>query len=193
MKPTRRPRRPEFSSCPCAKRPGWSLQGLKNAPLGRSHRAKVGKDRLKAVIDRSRALLALPGDWRLGIVPASDTGAFEMAMWSLLGARGVEVLVWESFGQGWAEDVTRQLKLDARVLEAAYGALPDLAAVDFERDVVFTWNGTTSGMGAGVSCCVTRPRLFLPCRYPGKSSMWSPGRGRRCWVARALMACWRSH
>jgi len=146
MKPTRRPRRPEFSSGPCAKRPGWSLQGLKNAPLGRSHRAKVGKDRLKAVIDRSRALLALPGDWRLGIVPASDTGAFEMAMWSLLGARGVEVLVWESFGQGWAEDVTRQLKLDARVLEAEYGALPDLAAVDFERDVVFAWNGTTSGV-----------------------------------------------
>ncbi|HKE10669.1 MAG TPA: phosphoserine transaminase [Myxococcota bacterium] len=146
MKPTRRPRRPEFSSGPCAKRPGWSLQGLKNAPLGRSHRAKVGKDRLKAVIDRSRALLALPGDWRLGIVPASDTGAFEMAMWSLLGARGVEVLVWESFGQGWAEDVTRQLKLDARVQEAEYGALPDLAAVDFERDVVFAWNGTTSGV-----------------------------------------------
>jgi phosphoserine aminotransferase len=146
MKPTRRPRRPEFSSGPCAKRPGWSLEGLKNAPLGRSHRAKAGKDRLKAVIDRSRALLALPGDWRLGIVPASDTGAFEIAMWSLLGARGVEVLVWESFGQGWAEDVTRQLKLDARVLEAEYGALPDLAAVDFERDVVFTWNGTTSGV-----------------------------------------------
>jgi phosphoserine aminotransferase len=146
MKPTRRPRRPEFSSGPCAKRPGWSLEGLKNAPLGRSHRAKAGKDRLKAVIDRSRALLALPGDWRLGIVPASDTGAFEMAMWSLLGARGVEVLVWESFGQGWAEDVTQQLKLDARVLEAEYGALPDLAAVDFGRDVVFTWNGTTSGV-----------------------------------------------
>ena len=146
MKPTRRPRRPEFSSGPCAKRPGWTLEGLKNAALGRSHRAKAGKDRLKAVIDRSRALLALPGDWRLGIVPASDTGAFEMAMWSLLGARGVEVLVWESFGQGWAEDVTRQLKLDARVLEAEYGGLPDLAAVDFERDVVFTWNGTTSGV-----------------------------------------------
>jgi len=146
MKPTRRPRRPEFSSGPCAKRPGWSLEGLKNAPLGRSHRAKAGKDRLKAVIDRSRALLELPSGWRLGIVPASDTGAFEMAMWSLLGARGVEVLVWESFGQGWAEDVTQHLKLDARVLGAEYGALPDLAAVDFERDVIFTWNGTTSGV-----------------------------------------------
>jgi phosphoserine aminotransferase len=146
MKPTRRPRRPEFSSGPCAKRPGWSLEGLKNAPLGRSHRAKAGKDRLKAVIDRSRALLELPSDWRLGIVPASDTGSFELAMWSLLGARGVDVLVWESFGQGWAEDVTRQLKLDARVFEAEYGALPDLAEVDFSRDVVFTWNGTTSGV-----------------------------------------------
>ncbi|HTF35561.1 MAG TPA: phosphoserine transaminase [Myxococcota bacterium] len=146
MKPTRRPRRPEFSSGPCAKRPGWSLEGLKNAPLGRSHRAKAGKDRLKAVIDRSRALLNLPSGWRLGIVPASDTGAVEMAMWSLLGARGVDVLVWESFGQGWAEDVTQQLKLDARVLKAEYGALPDLATVDFERDVIFTWNGTTSGV-----------------------------------------------
>jgi len=144
MKPTRRPQHPEFSSGPCAKRPGWSLEGLKNAPLGRSHRAKAGKDRLKAVIDRSHALLELPSGWRLGIVPASDTGAFEMAMWSLLGARGVDVLEWESFGQGWAEDVTQQLKLDARVLKADYGALPDLAAVDFERDVVFTWNGTTS-------------------------------------------------
>jgi phosphoserine aminotransferase len=119
---------------------------LKNAPLGRSHRSKAGKDRLKAVIDRSHALLELPSGWRLGIVPASDTGAFEMAMWSLLGPRGVDVLVWESFGQGWAEDVTQQLKLDARLLTADYGALPDLAAVDFERDVVFTWNGTTSGV-----------------------------------------------
>jgi phosphoserine aminotransferase len=146
MKPTRRPQRPEFSSGPCAKRPGWSLEGLKNAPLGRSHRSKAGKDRLKAVIDRSRALLELPSSWRLGIVPASDTGAFEMAMWSLLGARGVDVLVWESFGQGWAEDVTQQLKLDARILEAPYGELPDLGAVDFERDVVFPWNGTTSGV-----------------------------------------------
>jgi len=146
MKPTRRPQRPEFSSGPCAKRPGWSLEGLKNAALGRSHRSKAGKDRLKAVIDRSRALLGLPSGWRLGIVPASDTGAFETAMWSLLGARAVDVLVWESFGQGWAEDATEQLKLDARVLRAEYGALPDLNAVDFQRDVIFTWNGTTSGV-----------------------------------------------
>jgi phosphoserine aminotransferase len=146
MKPSVRPRRPEFSSGPCAKRPGWSLDVLADAALGRSHRAKVGKDRLQAVIERSRALLGLPAGWRLGIVPASDTGAFEMAMWSLLGARPVDVLVWESFGEGWAEDATEQLRLDARVLSAPYGELPDLGAVDFARDVVFAWNGTTSGV-----------------------------------------------
>ncbi len=146
MKPARRPNRPEFSSGPCAKRPGWSLDALKAAALGRSHRAKIGKDRLKAVIDRSRALLGLPADFKLGIVPASDTGAIEMAMWSLLGPRAVEVLAWESFGQGWVSDVTEQLGLNARVLDAPYGELPDLAAVRFDRDVVFTWNGTTSGV-----------------------------------------------
>jgi phosphoserine aminotransferase len=146
MKPSVRPRRPEFSSGPCAKRPGWSLEALAEAALGRSHRAKVGKDRLQAVIERSRALLDLPDGWRLGIVPASDTGAFEMAMWSLLGARPVDVLVWESFGEGWAEDATEQLRLDARVLSAPYGELPDLRTVDFARDVVFAWNGTTSGV-----------------------------------------------
>ncbi|HET6303745.1 MAG TPA: phosphoserine transaminase [Myxococcota bacterium] len=146
MQPSVRPRRPEFSSGPCVKRPGWSLDALANAALGRSHRAKVGKERLQAVIERSRALLGLPDGWRLGIVPASDTGAFEMAMWSLLGARPVDVLVWESFGEGWAEDATEQLRLDARVLSAPYGELPDLRAVDFARDVVFAWNGTTSGV-----------------------------------------------
>ena len=146
MKPTRRPQRPEFSSGPCAKRPGWSLKALENALLGRSHRAKAGLERLRQVIERSRALLALPEGWRLGIVPASDTGAVEMALWSLLGPRGVDVLVWESFGEGWAEDVTKQLRLDARVLQAEYGSLPDLRAVDFARDVVFAWNGTTSGV-----------------------------------------------
>jgi phosphoserine aminotransferase len=146
MKPSRKPARPEFSSGPCAKRPGWSLDALAGAVLGRSHRAKVGKERLKAVIDRSRALLSLPADYRLGIVPASDTGAIEMAMWSLLGPRGVDVLAWESFGQGWVYDVKEQLRLPARVHEAEYGALPDLSAVDFERDVIFTWNGTTSGV-----------------------------------------------
>ena len=146
MQPSVRPRRPEFSSGPCVKRPGWSLDALANAALGRSHRAKVGKERLQAVIERSRALLDLPDGWRVGIVPASDTGAFEMAMWSLLGARPVDVLVWESFGEGWAEDATEQLRLDARVLSAPYGELPDLRAVDFARDVVFAWNGTTSGV-----------------------------------------------
>ena len=146
MKPSKRPQRPEFSSGPCVKRPGWSLEALAGAALGRSHRAKLGKDRLKAVIDRSRALLGLPDGYVLGIVPASDTGAIEMAMWSLLGARGVQVLSWESFGQGWVTDVTQQLKLPARLHEADYGALPDFSAVDFDSDVIFTWNGTTSGV-----------------------------------------------
>ena len=146
MKPTQRPRCSNFSSGPCSKRPGWSVEALSNAAVGRSHRAKVGKERIKAVIDRSHALLGLPGDYLLGIVPGSDTGAFEMAMWSLLGARGVDVLSWESFGQGWVTDVTKQLKLDARVFAADYGALPDLGSVDFENDVVFPWNGTTSGV-----------------------------------------------
>jgi len=146
VKPTRRPQRPEFSSGPCAKRPGWSPKVLENALLGRSHRAKVGLDRLRQVIELSRRLLALPEGWRLGIVPASDTGAVEMALWSLLGPRAVDVLVWESFGEGWADDVTKQLRLDARVLRAEYGSLPDLGAVDFARDVVFAWNGTTSGV-----------------------------------------------
>ena len=146
MKPAQRPRRAEFSSGPCAKRPGWSLTGLEKALLGRSHRAGVAKKRLQAVIERSRALLGLPEGWRLGIVPASDTGAIEMAIWGLLGPRPVDVLVWESFGSGWAEDVQQQLRLETRVLEAEYGALPDLRAVDFDRDVIFTWNGTTSGV-----------------------------------------------
>jgi phosphoserine aminotransferase len=146
-KPGLRPANPRFSSGPCAKRPGWTLSALEGALLGRSHRAGGPKARLKEVIDRSRALLGLPDDWRLGIVPASDTGAVEMALWSLLGARGVDVLAWESFSKDWATDVLKQLKLkDARVLDAAYGRLPDLGAVDPSRDVVFVWNGTTSGV-----------------------------------------------
>ena len=161
MQPSVRPRRPEFSSGPCVKRPGWSLDALANAALGRSHRAKVGKERLQAVIERSRALLGLPDGWRLGIVPASDTGAFEMAMWSLLGARPVDVLVWESFGEGWAEDATEQLRLDARVLSAPYGELPDLRAVDFARDVVFAWNGTTSGVRVPDGDWIPRDRAGL--------------------------------
>ena len=147
MKPQARPLNPRFSSGPCAKRPGWSLAALDHALLGRSHRAKPGKAKLNEVVARSRALLGIPTEYRVGIVPASDTGAVEMAMWSLLGARGVDVLAWESFGEGWVTDVTKQLKLaDTRVMRAEYGALPDLALVDGGRDVVFTWNGTTSGV-----------------------------------------------
>ncbi|RST85071.1 phosphoserine transaminase [Aquibium carbonis] len=146
-KPGLRPASPNFSSGPCAKRPGWSPQALANAPLGRSHRAKVGKARLERAIDLTREILNVPADYRIGIVPASDTGAVEMAMWSLLGERGVDMVAWESFGAGWVTDVVKQLKLaDARTIEAPYGGLPDLSTIDFDRDVVFTWNGTTSGV-----------------------------------------------
>jgi len=146
-KPDVRPANPNFSSGPCSKRPGWSLDRLADAPLGRSHRAKPGKAKLAEAIELTRKVLKVPDDYRIGIVPASDTGAVEMALWSLLGARGVDMLAWESFGSGWVTDVVKQLKLDnARVLEAAYGELPDLGAVDFDKDVVFTWNGTTSGV-----------------------------------------------
>ncbi|MEM9492522.1 MAG: phosphoserine transaminase, partial [Myxococcota bacterium] len=146
-KPQRKPHNPCFSSGPCAKRPGWTVDALRDVPSGRSHRAPIGMAKLGAVVERSRALLGLPADYRLGIVPASDTGAFEMAMWSLLGARGVDALAWESFGAGWVTDIQKQLKLDdVRVLSADYGHLPDLGQVDFSRDVVFTWNGTTSGV-----------------------------------------------
>jgi phosphoserine aminotransferase len=146
-RPDARPASPLFSSGPCAKRPGWSLDVLDDASIGRSHRAKGPKAKLQRVIEDSRAILGIPEDYRIGIVPASDTGAFEMAMWSMLGARGLDILAWESFGQGWVTDIVKQLKLeDTRVLEAPYGALPDLGSVDFSRDVVFTWNGTTSGV-----------------------------------------------
>ncbi len=146
-KPGLRPANPNFSSGPCAKRPGWSLQALADAPLGRSHRAKVGKTKLEQAIALTREVLQVPADYRIGIVPASDTGAVEMALWSLLGERGVDMVAWESFGAGWITDVVKQLKLeDVRKFEAAYGELPDLAKVDFDRDVVFTWNGTTSGV-----------------------------------------------
>lgn len=146
-RPDRKPNRAFFSSGPCAKRPGWSPAGLADAWTGRSHRAAGGKAKLQEVIDRSRTILGMPDDFRLAIVPASDTGAVEMVLWSLLGARGVDVLAWESFGKGWASDVTQQLKLDdVRVLDADYGMLSDLRAVDPARDTVFTWNGTTSGV-----------------------------------------------
>ena len=145
--PATRPANPNFSSGPCAKRPGWKLEALKDAPLGRSHRAKVGKEKLARAIELTREVLQVPADYRIGIVPASDTGAVEMALWSLLGERGVDMLAWESFGSGWVTDVVKQLKLtDVRRVEAEYGKLPDLTQVDFNRDVVFTWNGTTSGV-----------------------------------------------
>jgi phosphoserine aminotransferase len=145
-RPAVRPSNPNFSSGPCAKRPGWTLDALAGALTGRSHRAKEAKARIQEVLDRSRAILGLPKDYLIGIVPASDTGAVEMALWSLLGARGVDMLAWESFGEGWVTDVEKQLKIsDLRVFKAPYGKLPDLKQVDFNRDVVFTWNGTTSG------------------------------------------------
>ncbi len=149
QKPAVLPKCPNFSSGPCAKRPGWSLDALKDAPLGRSHRAKIGKTKLKLSIDLTREVLQVPADYRIGIVPASDTGAVEMAMWSLLGARPVTAIAWESFGEGWVTDIVKQLKLkDTTVLKAPYGELPDLASVNFDHDVIFTWNGTTSGVRA---------------------------------------------
>jgi phosphoserine aminotransferase len=147
MKPNLRPGNTHFSSGPCAKRPGWSLGALSDALVGRSHRSKPGKAKLGEVIDLSRAILGIPADYRIGIVPASDTGSVEMALWSLLGARPVDMLAWEAFGKDWVTDVVKQLKLaDTRTLQADYGTLPDLSKVDFSHDVVFTWNGTTSGV-----------------------------------------------
>jgi phosphoserine aminotransferase len=145
-KPNTRPQRPFFSSGPCAKPPGWSPQELDISALGRSHRGAVGKAKLQEAIERTHALLKLPADYKLGIVPASDTGAMEMAIWSLLGTRPVTMLAWESFGAGWVTDVAKQLKLDAELRSADYGELPDLTGIDPARDVVFTWNGTTSGV-----------------------------------------------
>lgn len=146
-KPEARPAHPYFSSGPCAKRPGWSLDALSGAFLCRSHRAAAGKEKLKAVIEMHRALLGIPADYKIGIVPGSDTGAIEMAMWSMLGERPVDALGWEVFGNEWIKDITQQLKLaDARTFKAPFGALPDLSQVDSDRDVVFAWNGTTAGV-----------------------------------------------
>jgi phosphoserine aminotransferase len=148
-KPALRPSRPHFSSGPCAKRPGWTPEALTNAVTGRSHRSKPGKAKLAQAIDLTRKILGVPADYRIGIVPASDTGAVEMAMWSMLGPKPIDVLVWESFGNDWATDITKQLKLaNVRVLKAGYGDLPDLAQVDAAHDVIFNWNGTTSGVRA---------------------------------------------
>jgi phosphoserine aminotransferase len=145
-KPAMRPARPEFSSGPCAKRPGWTPENLSSAVLGRSHRSKLGKARLKAAIDRTREVLDVPDDFLIGIVPGSDTGAVEMALWSMLGSKPVQLLAFESFGKDWVTDVVKQLKLDAEVLDAPYGQLPDLSKVRPDADLVFTWNGTTSGV-----------------------------------------------
>jgi len=146
-KPARRPTVPHFSSGPCAKRPGWNPQNLKDAALGRSHRAKIGKAKLKQAIELTREVLEVPADYKIGIVPASDTGAVEMALWSLLGARPVTTIAWESFGEGWVSDIVKELKLkDVTKLHAGYGDIPDLTKVDSDTDIVFTWNGTTSGV-----------------------------------------------
>jgi phosphoserine aminotransferase len=161
--PAARPANPRFSSGPCAKIPGFSLNHLADAPLGRSHRAAVGKAKLKQAIDLTREILGVPADYRIGIVPGSDTGAVEMAMWTLLGARPVEMLAWESFGEGWVTDAVKQLKLDAKVTVAPYGRIVDFASVDFDRDVVFTWNGTTSGvcLADGEAIPATRQGLTI--------------------------------
>ena len=173
MKPTVKPNRPYFSSGPCAKRPGWSLEALKDACVGRSHRSKPAKARLKDIIDRSAAILKLPDDYICGIVPASDTGAIEMAMWSLLGERGLDICAWESFGSAWVTDVVKQLKLtDVTRHEADYGKLPDLTKVDFDNDVVFTYNGTTSGVKVPNTCLLytsPSPRDGATSRMPSSA------------------------
>src|ERR1700691_2482082 len=160
--PPVRPAVPHFSSGPCAKRPGWNPQNLSDAVLGRSHRSKPGKAKLKRAIDLTREVLQVPADYRIGIVPASDTGAIEMALWSLLGPQPVTVLAWESFGEGWVSDVTKELKLkDVKVLRAAYGELPDLSAIDPSSDIVFTWNGTTSGVRVANTDWISADRTGL--------------------------------
>ena len=159
--PQVRPARPFFSSGPCAKPPGWAPEKLALASLGRSHRAKIGKSRLGLAIDLMRDVLAVPDTHRIGIVPASDTGAYEMAMWTMLGARPVTALAWESFGEGWVTDAAKQLKLDPAIIRAEYGALPDLNAVDWSHDVLFTWNGTTSGVRVPDGDWIARDRTGL--------------------------------
>ena len=160
--PAVRPQNARFSSGPCAKRPGWSPQALSDAALGRSHRAKLGKAKLKLAIDKTRDILGVPADYKIGITPGSDTGAVEMALWSMLGERGVDVLAWESFGEGWVSDIVKELKLkDVRTLRAPYGELPDLTKVDFNNDVVFTWNGTTSGVRVANGDWIARDRQGL--------------------------------
>lgn len=160
-KPSQKPTRPFFSSGPCAKFPGWSADQIATDSLGRSHRSSLGKARISALVDKTRAILGVPDSHRIGIMPASDTGAFEAAMWSLLGPRPVTALSWESFGEGWVTDILKQLKLDATILRAPYGALPDLSAVDCANDIVFTWNGTTSGVRVPNGDWITEDREGL--------------------------------
>ncbi|EAQ01669.1 phosphoserine aminotransferase [Pseudooceanicola batsensis HTCC2597] len=159
--PASRPANPRFSSGPCAKIPTFHLDRLSDAALGRSHRAAIGKEKLKAAIEETRELLGIPADYRIGIVPASDTGAVEMAMWSMLGARKATMLAWESFGAGWVTDVVKQLKIDAEIKEAGYGEIVDFATVDFDTDVVFTWNGTTSGVRVPDGAAIPSDRAGL--------------------------------
>ncbi len=198
-RPAARPAEARFSSGPCAKRPGWTPEALKDAALGRSHRAKLGKSRLALAIDLTREVLGVPADYRIGIVPGSDTGAVEMALWSMIGARGVDVLAWESFGQGWVSDIVKELKIPGvRTLKAGYGEIPDLGNVDFGNDVVFTWNGTTSGVrvpngdwiaaGRKGLTSVMRPPRPSPRRSTGRSSTSPPSPGRRPSAARRRTA-----
>ena len=169
--PATRPANPRFSSGPCAKPPTWTLAALADAPLGRSHRAAVGKPKQKDAIERTRKILGVPESYRIGIVPASDTGAFEMAMWTMLGERPVEMVAWESFGAGWVTDAVKQLKLDALVHEAPYGEIVDMAALDYGRDVCFTWNGPTSGVRMPHGDAVPADRAGLTLRL-GLWSVW---------------------
>ena len=167
-KPASRPNVPHFSSGPCAKRPGWNPQNLKDATLGRSHRAKVGKAKLKLAIELTREVLEVPADYKIGIVPASDTGAVEMALWSLLGARPVTTIAWESFGEGWVSDIVKELKLkDVTKLHAGYGDIADLSKADPASDIIFTWNGTTSGVRVPNADWIsaTREVLEVPADY----------------------------
>ncbi len=201
-RPAVRPARPFFSSGPCAKRPGWTPDNLHAALLGRSHRSKPGKAKLKDAIDRTRALLGIPADYRIGIVPASDTGAVEMAMWSLLGPLPVDLFAWESFGEDWVTDAVKQLKLkDARIFKADYGELPDLSQADPKHDLVFLWNGTTSGVRVPDGDWIASERdghhdlRRDECRLRdgsavGQARCRRPSPGRRCWAAKRHMACW---
>jgi phosphoserine aminotransferase len=185
VKPAVRPARPFFSSGPCAKRPGWTPEALKDALVGRSHRSKPGKAKLKDAIVRTKKLLGIPDNYRVGIVPASDTGAVEMAMWSMLGPLEVDIFAWESFGEDWVTDTVKQLKLKAHVHKAPYGELPEMKTAK-NRDVVFLWNGTTSGVKVPNADWIPADREICP----GTSSMSPPSPGRRFWAAKLRTASW---